>query len=127
VSRPRSSFDPAKLDQWDQALYAFLAEKERRSGSRRTVESYSRMLTEAQVDAQGDEQSQNDYGRSAAIRASSPSTAWLSQLRSGGLAPLGLRLAAVMRHSMPHGYVGESLVHGVLTAGNQRRAGSALR
>jgi len=28
----------------DQAIYAFLAEKERRSGSRRTVESYSRML-----------------------------------------------------------------------------------
>jgi site-specific recombinase XerD len=33
--------DPAA---WQQALYAFLAEKERRSGSRRTVESYSRML-----------------------------------------------------------------------------------
>jgi len=30
---------------WQQALYAFLAEKERRSGSMRTVESYSRMLT----------------------------------------------------------------------------------
>jgi hypothetical protein len=29
---------------WERALYAFLAEKERRSGSRRTVESYSRML-----------------------------------------------------------------------------------
>jgi len=29
---------------WEQALYAFLAEKERRSGSRRTVEGYSRML-----------------------------------------------------------------------------------
>ena len=25
---------------WDKAMYAFLAEKERRSGSRRTVESY---------------------------------------------------------------------------------------
>ena len=32
------------LSKWDQALYAFLAEKERRSGSRRRVESYSRML-----------------------------------------------------------------------------------
>ena len=31
-------------DPWDQALYAFLAEKLRRSGSRRTVEGYSRML-----------------------------------------------------------------------------------
>ena len=29
---------------WQRALYAFLAEKERRTGSRRTVESYSRML-----------------------------------------------------------------------------------
>jgi integrase/recombinase XerC len=31
-------------DRWEQALYAFLAEKERRSGSARTVQSYSRML-----------------------------------------------------------------------------------
>jgi integrase/recombinase XerC len=29
---------------WERALYAFLAEKERRSGSRRTVEGYSRTL-----------------------------------------------------------------------------------
>ena len=29
---------------WERALYAFLAEKERRSGSRRTTESYSRMI-----------------------------------------------------------------------------------
>ena len=29
---------------WQQAMYAFHAEKERCSGSRRTVESYSRML-----------------------------------------------------------------------------------
>ncbi|MCH8066790.1 MAG: hypothetical protein IIC90_13345 [Chloroflexi bacterium] len=29
---------------WERALYAFLAEKERRSGSRRTVESYNRMI-----------------------------------------------------------------------------------
>src|SRR6266571_1576479 len=35
---------PGEVDQWDQALYAFLAEKERRSGSMRTVQSYSRML-----------------------------------------------------------------------------------
>ncbi len=31
-------------DSWSRALYAFLAEKERRSGSRRTVVGYSRML-----------------------------------------------------------------------------------
>src|SRR3954468_8526108 len=30
--------------QWDEGFYAFLAEKERRSGSLRTVQSYSRML-----------------------------------------------------------------------------------
>jgi len=30
--------------QWEQTIYAFLAEKERRSGSMRTVDSYSRML-----------------------------------------------------------------------------------
>ena len=29
---------------WERTLYAFLAEKERRSGSKRTVQSYSRML-----------------------------------------------------------------------------------
>jgi hypothetical protein len=34
---------PGAIDQWDQALYAFLAEKERRRGSMRTVQSYSRM------------------------------------------------------------------------------------
>src|SRR3954464_10815889 len=33
-----------ETSQWDQAFYAFLAEKERRSGSLRTVQSYSRML-----------------------------------------------------------------------------------
>ena len=32
------------LSSWERALYAFLAEKERRSGSHRTVEGYSRML-----------------------------------------------------------------------------------
>lgn len=31
-------------DGWERTVYAFLAEKERRSGSRRTVESYARML-----------------------------------------------------------------------------------
>lgn len=36
--------NPTDPSAWQQALYAFLAEKHRRSGSRRTVESYSRML-----------------------------------------------------------------------------------
>lgn len=39
---------PARFDDsasgWERALYAFLAEKEKRSGSKRTVQSYSRML-----------------------------------------------------------------------------------
>src|SRR3990172_10616978 len=39
---------PARFDDsasgWERALYAFLAEKQRRSGSMRTVQSYSRML-----------------------------------------------------------------------------------
>jgi len=36
--------NPTDPTAWQQALYAFLAEKERRSGSRRIVEGYSRML-----------------------------------------------------------------------------------
>ena len=36
-----TSGDPSA---WDQALYAFIVEKGNRSGSRRTVESYSHML-----------------------------------------------------------------------------------
>ena len=39
---------PAQLDAdapaWTQTVLAFLAEKERRSGSRRTVEGYARMI-----------------------------------------------------------------------------------
>jgi integrase/recombinase XerC len=35
---------PSNPTQWDQTIYAFLIEKERRSGSRRTAESYSRIL-----------------------------------------------------------------------------------
>ena len=39
---------PAQLDPdapaWTQTVLAFLAEKERRSGSRRTVEGYARMI-----------------------------------------------------------------------------------
>jgi integrase/recombinase XerC len=33
-----------ETSRWEQAIYAFLAEKERRTGSRRTVQAYSRML-----------------------------------------------------------------------------------
>jgi hypothetical protein len=35
---------PDDVPAWQQTVVAFLAEKERRSGSRRTVESYSRMI-----------------------------------------------------------------------------------
>jgi site-specific recombinase XerD len=53
--------DESTADGWERSFYAFLAEKQRRSGSMRTVESYSRMLqdffgcagkTPAQVTAQ---------------------------------------------------------------------------
>ena len=40
-SLPSTIVDPSG---WEQATYAFLAEKHRRSGSMRTVQSYSRML-----------------------------------------------------------------------------------
>ena len=33
------------IDEWDAAIHAFLIEKHSRSGSRRTVESYYRMLS----------------------------------------------------------------------------------
>src|SRR5665213_2085583 len=36
--------NPTDPTAWEQSLYAFLAEKERRSGSLRTVQGYSRML-----------------------------------------------------------------------------------
>ncbi len=38
--------DESTTSGWDRTLYAFLAEKHRRSGSRRTVDAYSRMLNE---------------------------------------------------------------------------------
>ena len=38
------AFPEDNLVGWERALYAFLVEKERRSGSVRTVEGYSRML-----------------------------------------------------------------------------------
>ena len=36
--------DESTASGWERSLYAFLAEKQRRSGSDRTVQSYSRML-----------------------------------------------------------------------------------
>ena len=36
--------DESTASDWERTLYAFLAEKQRRSGSDRTVQSYSRML-----------------------------------------------------------------------------------
>ena len=36
--------DDGTASKWERAIYAFLAEKERRSGSHRTVTAYSRML-----------------------------------------------------------------------------------
>ena len=39
---------PDHVPAWQQSVLAFLAEKERRSGSRRTVEGYARMLRRGQ-------------------------------------------------------------------------------
>ena len=36
--------EAGSVESWEQAIYAFLAEKERRSGSMRTVQAYSGML-----------------------------------------------------------------------------------
>jgi site-specific recombinase XerD len=41
-----TSSDDSSAAGWERTIYAFLAEKERRSGSERTVQSYSRMLTD---------------------------------------------------------------------------------
>jgi hypothetical protein len=44
TAQPLPALTSGDQSAWDQALYAFLVEKGNRSGSKRTVESYSRML-----------------------------------------------------------------------------------
>jgi hypothetical protein len=44
TAQPLPALPSGDPSQWEQALYAFLVEKGNRSGSRRTVESYGRML-----------------------------------------------------------------------------------
>jgi integrase family protein with SAM-like domain len=44
TARALPAYSDESISRWDRALHAFLAEKERRSGSQRTVQSYSRML-----------------------------------------------------------------------------------
>ena len=46
MSNAIASLDDSSAADWSRILYAFLAEKERRSGSLRTVQSYSRMLND---------------------------------------------------------------------------------
>ena len=43
MTTPNLARDPNTVG-WEQTIYAFLAEKERRSGSMRTAQAYSRML-----------------------------------------------------------------------------------
>ncbi len=67
--------DPAV---WHRAFYAFLAEKERRSGSRRTVEGYSRMLQYffGRAGKQPDQVTAQDvfaYAHGAGVSGKSPS------------------------------------------------------
>lgn len=64
---------------WDQTLYAFLVEKGNRSGSRRTVESYSRLLWPFFVDRSPDQVTAADvlsfaYGIGASSRPPSANT-----------------------------------------------------
>jgi len=44
ISMPTDLVNARELTKWEEASYAFVAEKERRSGSIRTVQSYQRML-----------------------------------------------------------------------------------
>jgi site-specific recombinase XerD len=77
------------VSSWDRTLYAFLAEKERRSGSLRTVQSYSRML--------------NDFfgrlGKTPDQVSSQDVFAWAYGTRLSGKAPgsvtIGARLACI--------------------------------
>ena len=46
TARALPTYADESISGWDRTLYAFLAEKLRRSGSRRTVHSYSRMLND---------------------------------------------------------------------------------
>jgi hypothetical protein len=46
-TNPRSTYllaEPLNPSKWESAMQAFLAEKHRRTGSMRTVQSYSRIL-----------------------------------------------------------------------------------
>jgi site-specific recombinase XerD len=65
-------------DRWQRALYAFLAEKEQRSGSRRTVEGYSRMLQDffGRIGKQPDQVTSQDvfvYSHSPGLSSKQPS------------------------------------------------------
>ncbi len=72
--------DKSSSANWSRTLYAFLAEKERRSGSLRTVQSYSRMLTTC------------SDGRRR------PPTRFLARTSRLGLRGRPLRTAAVFNH-----------------------------
>lgn len=70
---------------WQQTIYAFLAEKERRSGSRRTVESYSRILQDffRRVSKQPDQITTQDifvYIHSPGISGKQPSALTIDAL-----------------------------------------------
>ena len=81
-----TSGDPSA---WDQALYAFLVEKGNRSGSRRTVESYSRMLWPFFA----------DLGRTPERVAPSDVLAWVHGIGKSGRTPspttVGARIACL--------------------------------
>ena len=88
TARLPTQFDDSAAG-WERALYAFLVEKQRRSGSRRTVESYSRML-------------QDFFGRSGTApgQVQPPEVlAWAHGIGASGREPsavtIGARIACV--------------------------------
>ena len=110
---------PTTASTWDQALYAFLVEKGNRSGSRRTVESYSRMLWRFFTEYAKEYQT---LGTDEAI------TVMLSVLIGGitftgsiialmklqGSLKNGQPILLPARHFITFGLVGASIVFGVL-------------
>jgi hypothetical protein len=86
---------------WERAFYAFLAEKERRSGSQRTVVAYSRMLQRffGRLGKPPDQVTSQDVFAFAHNRGPSG--------REPALVTIGARLACVsVKPTRSHGAVG---------------------
>ncbi len=94
---------PTESSAWDQALYAFLVEKGNRSGSKRTVESYSQMLWHFFTDTTPDRVTPAvvlSYAQRVCASAMIARTCDWSRLRSLGSTPSTARVL-VMSLSSP--------------------------